>query len=827
MFAKTTTNNNDNDQTTTPAAPATAHGAATTFNEKGGIAVSEAGRAVGSSGKGDADFQAMMTTFNLRAVGNRGAAGGKTTGTGMSEGEVHERIAGLVAHLRARMGRMAPSASLEEGGAVTSEVVEDLVLLFALAAHKRDIRSGPGERDIGITMLMDLARSGLSKTASAALGLIAADYGCFRDLNTLARMLAAEGVVFEAAAKPLSTDDEWKYDLRDAIVQTYVAALSSDRAILAAEAEVAAAGPTGGGAASEDVTMGGAAAAAGAGAETKADVDDGEAGDAMVERRGLSLAGKWAPRKGKLADRATGGGLRKMVARQLAAGSAGSTSTAATTTTMMHPDEAYRKLCTRLNDELGTVERMMERHHWRDIHPARIPGIAAKRHAKALRNVTKSGKRRRSDDEDRIKCAARMTGMIEATLAGDGDSGLKTETLDPVELVKAYIDDSGRRTAVKPDSDVEARWKAMVAQTRKSIAEGGGMPPCIPIADVSGSMGGRPMVVSIALGILLAEVAPGPFAQCVLPFSTTPAWVRLRNTVTGAPLPTLWHKVEAVASADWGGSTNFPAALELILHRAVAKRMDPKAFEGMNLVCLTDMQYDACVSGGWYYPPDSAPNVDSSTDAARAAFVAAGFTPPTIVVWNLRGDSAPGYAAGAHTDGVVEVAGYSQQMLKTLLEGGDLAEAGGDEANRLVDEAEAEESAGAGAGATEVDADAESDDDSDDGEDGADVDVVGTDTGEAEVAPEVADAAVAEDGSEDAPMPAEVAAVAEEAAVAPEAEAPEGAARTRLTPWLRLRRTLVSERYEPVRAVVREAAQAELAAVLAASATDAWPALSA
>eukprot|EP00500_Bicosoecida_sp_ms1_P004113 CAMPEP_0203809536 /NCGR_PEP_ID=MMETSP0115-20131106/2346_1 /ASSEMBLY_ACC=CAM_ASM_000227 /TAXON_ID=33651 /ORGANISM="Bicosoecid sp, Strain ms1" /LENGTH=766 /DNA_ID=CAMNT_0050718273 /DNA_START=47 /DNA_END=2344 /DNA_ORIENTATION=- len=761
-----------------------------TVTEKGGVAVTEG-----------AAWEDRMVAFNVRAVGNRGkpAAAGErsTTQTGVSLDEVRERVLELVEPF---VG--AISSPMES---VRSVAVEAVGQIACLIAHRRDIRSGAGERSIALVGLLTIAEAGLASTVAAMLPVFVAEYGSFRDLNALAVMLTQRGCTWpvDDAAVAAERDGEgadggggtaWMRVVRDAIVGTYVSTLSEDRAILAAHSA-----STGGGD-DDSVPDGGAAAAGGAGGggtatSTMAGAGEADRADAP-ERPKLSLAGKWAPRHGKAHDRATGGGLRKMITARLLGGCGPAQA------------KAYRQLCARLSDALEVVERRMEQHRWRDIHPSRVPGLASKRHARALRNLPKGkgkadargaggrrAKRRRTDDADRIACARRIEGALDAVLSGKTTTSLKADALDPVTLLSDYFDGTSVQAAA-PDKDIEARWAAMVASVRRSNEEGQGMPPCIPLIDVSGSMRGLPMQAAVALGILLAEVAPAPYNNVCLPFSHEPTWVHLRSTRNGVPFRTLLERVKTVVDAPWGYSTNFGAALNLVLRRAVRRHLPADTFANTHIVVLTDMQYDAAECGpkgyGAGYRDEGARH---STEAARRAFTEAGYEPPTIVCWNLRADTRPdAMPATSRTEGVVEISGYSQAMVKTLLSGGDLAEAGTDE-----QECQAGEAAGAVAAAVEAAAAA--------GEEAeeAKVAVVAAADDDADDPAEPVDSDSDTDGSDsDGDSDSEGEHPVAEAVVAPDGGAEVAAGgEARPTPWSRLRRTLVSVRYEPVRRAVR------------------------
>jgi hypothetical protein len=158
----------------------------------------------------------------------------------------------------------------------------------------------------------------------------------------------------------------------------------------------------------------------------------------------------------------------------------------------------------------------------------------------------------------------------------------------PHELVSEFL--GGIKTA-EEKSMIEALWAALVAGIRAK----GALKPSLALVDVSGSMTGYvygssdgvtvgtvgmscgwsvcvvaalyrlPMQVAIALGLILAELSPDPWHGRMITFTETPQWFVVPNTMTS-----LEERVGAVQNMPWGMSTNFNAALELVLATAVA-----------------------------------------------------------------------------------------------------------------------------------------------------------------------------------------------------------------------------------------------------------------
>jgi len=185
----------------------------------------------------------------------------------------------------------------------------------------------------------------------------------------------------------------------------------------------------------------------------------------------------------------------------------------------------------------------------------------------------------------------------------------------------------------------------------------------VPLSDVSGSMSGIPMIVSIALGILVSEVNHPAFRDRVLTFETDPTWVNLSDKSTIA------QKVEALRHASWGGSTDVNKAFQRIAEVVRTHRLPME--EVPDLIILSDMQFDCAVGGASQY---------TQLEQVKKLFHDLGveisgkpYPAPKIIFWNLRPDTV-GFPASADSENVQMLSGFSPSLLKYVLEGEELVE---------------------------------------------------------------------------------------------------------------------------------------------------------
>ncbi|KAI7982734.1 Uncharacterized protein L728 [Camellia lanceoleosa] len=99
----------------------------------------------------------------------------------------------------------------------------------------------------------------------------------------------------------------------------------------------------------------------------------------------------------------------------------------------------------------------------------------------------------------------------------------------------------------------ELQWKRMVDDTSKK----GKLKNCLAVCDVSGSMEGIPMKVSLALGVLVSELSEEPWKGKLITFSHNPKL----QIVDGDHLIST---IEKIRRMEWGMSSNFQAVIEQI-----------------------------------------------------------------------------------------------------------------------------------------------------------------------------------------------------------------------------------------------------------------------
>lgn len=310
---------------------------------------------------------------------------------------------------------------------------------------------------------------------------------------------------------------------------------------------------------------------------------------------------------------------------------------AETLATMMYPGKGslarYRKTCSLLRSHLGIVESKMSLDKWSEIEPSSVPAKAMKKYRKVFMNS------KNKPDAGRLLLAQKLSDLI----GGKTSKVIKTKGLQFYELIKPYVDGEAE------DSVIECQAKTIIKEMAL-LVENGSFPISVALSDVSGSMSGIPMIVSIALGLLLANIMPSPWKGQVITFETNPRWVSLPTEES------IYSQVEVLKESPWGGSTNFSAAVELILQRALTHKNARDVMPEF-MFCFTDMQFNQA-NGGVFV-----------IDYFKHRFQTHGLVMPNLTLWNLRASDTVSFAADKDTQGVGIISGFSQAVFKAFMNG--------------------------------------------------------------------------------------------------------------------------------------------------------------
>ena len=225
----------------------------------------------------------------------------------------------------------------------------------------------------------------------------------------------------------------------------------------------------------------------------------------------------------------------------------------------------------------------------------------------------------------------------------DGKSKINSSVLFPNDILSPLVSGSYHRYGYDTETinTIQAQWDALPNYMEGSTDR------ILPVCDVSGSMHGLPMEVSVALGLYISERNEGIFKDAVMTFSSNPEM----HHITGRNIV---ERVNSLSHADWGMNTNLQKTFEVILDAALENTIPDDQMPN-KLLIISDMEFDQC-------------GTQTNLEGIRERYWAAGYTLPEIVFWNVNGrmNNVP---AQTSDEGIGLVSGFSPAILKTILAG--------------------------------------------------------------------------------------------------------------------------------------------------------------
>ena len=276
-------------------------------------------------------------------------------------------------------------------------------------------------------------------------------------------------------------------------------------------------------------------------------------------------------------------------------------------------EKGYRQAVRAIRKQLEIVEEKMSANKWPDINYSAVPSQAARIYKNAFK---------KHDD-------TRYSKFIEKAEAGEVK--INASTLYPYQIYKSAQSDYSKT--------LEALWNQLPDYTMGKNA--------LVVADVSGSMSGDPMAVSVSLALYFAERNKGQFKDHFITFSGDPRLQRISGT-------TLIDKMNSIERSQWQMNTNIQAVFALILNSAINVQAKPEELPE-TIYIISDMQFDACCTER------------TNFEMIKEKYASSGYKLPNLVFWNV--DAKGGNLPVQHREsGVALVSGFSPTIFKMAVE---------------------------------------------------------------------------------------------------------------------------------------------------------------
>ena len=276
----------------------------------------------------------------------------------------------------------------------------------------------------------------------------------------------------------------------------------------------------------------------------------------------------------------------------------------------------YRKILSKLRAKIHLLEQDMSSNKWAHIEYDKLPSQAFRKHTEAFRRHDLDRYQKFLDD------------------VNNGTKKVNASTVTTAEVIQNVI---------KGDNDsANAIWKSLDNFVPEDLN-------AIVVADVSGSMCGRPMAISTSLALYFAERNKGAFANKFMTFSEHPELVEVIGE-------TLTDKLRFISTAEWGMNTNIEATFDVLLTAAL-RSGDIKNIPKV-IYIISDMEFDYCTTGA----------DETAFENARRKWSTAGLELPTVVFWNVaaRSNNTP---ATKFDCNVSLISGSNQSAFRFAFEG--------------------------------------------------------------------------------------------------------------------------------------------------------------
>lgn len=282
-------------------------------------------------------------------------------------------------------------------------------------------------------------------------------------------------------------------------------------------------------------------------------------------------------------------------------------------------EKEYRKTLTVLRNHLKIVETPMCANEWSNINYSAVPSRAAFMYRKAFAN------------HDSVRYNQYLNDVK------NGKAKINSSTLYPYDIVNQYL-----YKGASNDKTIDLQWEALPNYMEGKKFNG------LVVADVSGSMLGDPMAVSISLAMYIAERNESSvWKNKFITFSQEPKLQEVVGNSIGA-------RIRNLSNADWGYNTDLMKVFKVILNAAKNNNVAPEDMP-QSLIIVSDMQFDsACESNG-----------RTNFEQIKKLYNQSGYELPQLVFWNVR--SAANVPIKYDDNGTCLVSGCSPSNLRTVL----------------------------------------------------------------------------------------------------------------------------------------------------------------
>ena len=305
----------------------------------------------------------------------------------------------------------------------------------------------------------------------------------------------------------------------------------------------------------------------------------------------------------------------------------------------------YRTLLSCLNLYLDTTQIKQCAKQYSELNWNSVTSVTLNRQRKAFQNINKAGKQR-SDEEDRVLGATLFDEWVQNKV--EKGETIKGKRVGLNDLVKSALGSN------KPTENalLNSQW----LDGNDLIGDLGNM---IAMCDTSGSMTSDE-AYNAAVGLSLRVANKSCIKNRILTFAEKPQWIKVDKDEHFV------SNVQKISRSQWGFSTNFTAALTLILQACIDANLQADQVSNLVLAVFSDMQIDC--SGNEAVNETMWNKIERMYREAGLKHSGVPWKAPHILFWNLR--STNGFPAVSSQKGVTMFSGFSPVLLNLFCEKG-------------------------------------------------------------------------------------------------------------------------------------------------------------
>lgn len=330
----------------------------------------------------------------------------------------------------------------------------------------------------------------------------------------------------------------------------------------------------------------------------------------------------------------------------------------------------YRNIVVKLNAAINTTETLMCERKFSQIQFKIVPGKCLNKYKCAFLNIVGNSTIehvRHINDEDRIECRKNLLNHLQnKSLSKISKDSNITNKLFIHDIVERLMPQNISKLNNEEIDILESYWKNINDEYKKliddnqiSLADG------IILSDMSGSMSGKPITISISAALFISSFLKEPFSDRFISFDTNPNWYAIDKN------DNLVDKINMIIKTPWRGFADLEKAYNLILDKAIINKLMPKDIPKWFLI-ITDMPFTKAIRNQEWTAIYE--HIEQRFIQIGLNTVGKPYTPPEMIYWNLRGNKNNRLPTYSKESNLLLINGFNVSIFNEILKKQNLLE---------------------------------------------------------------------------------------------------------------------------------------------------------